>query len=281
MKKHNYNILPVAYGQYFNLYTLLAPKIAADKIFHFFCKVRKGRVLPQQAPYLDKAKHQLEHIAGHRIQSYRWPGHKATVLLVHGWESNTFRWRNLITKLKAAHFNIIAFDAPAHGYSSGEFLYVPLYEEVLHHLIKKYDPQHLIGHSVGGMTVLYNEFKNPNPNVKKIVTLGTPSELYSIMERFQNTLKLHKRVMRTLDKYMLNRFGLRIREFSVPAFAQSNTKKGLLFHDTLDPITPYHASVQIHNHWQGSTLISTEGLGHSMHQEEVNDQIVEFLEAQY
>jgi pimeloyl-ACP methyl ester carboxylesterase len=47
----------------------------------------------------------------------------------------------------------------------------------------------------------------------------------------------------------------------------------------LDTITPYHASVQLHENWKGSILISTEGLGHSMHQDDVNDQIVSFLEA--
>ncbi|MFT6934887.1 MAG: hypothetical protein ACJAUQ_001278, partial [Maribacter sp.] len=29
--------------------------------------------------------------------------------------------------------------------------------------------------------------------------------------------------------------------------------------------------------WKGSRLISTEGLGHSMHQDEVNEQIITFL----
>lgn len=278
MKEHLHKILPLVYGQYFNLYTLFAPRSAADHVFHVFCKVRKGKVLPQQAAYLDKAKYQVERIAGHQVQSYRWPGRKATVLLVHGWESNTFRWRNLIKKLKEADFNIIAFDAPAHGYSSGEYLYVPLYEEVLHHIVKKYNPKYLVGHSVGGMTVMYNEFKNPNPNVEKIITVGAPSEFHEIMMHFQSTLRFNNQVMRALDQYTWARFGLRIREFSVAKFAQSNTKKGLLFHDILDPITPYHASVQIHTHWKGSTLISTKGLGHSLHQEEVNHQIITFLD---
>ena len=279
MQKRRYNILPLVYGKYLNLYAFFAPKKAATKAFKVFSKVRKGKVTPQQAEYLNKAKHAIEYIVGHAVQVYRWPGPKATVVLVHGWESNSFRWRHLIEKLKAAEFNIIAFDAPSHGYSSGTFLHVPLYEAVLNHIVTTYHAKHLIGHSVGGTTVMYNTFKNPNPQIEKLITLAAPSELHEIMTHFQNLLRFNTRVMRALDAYVLNQFGFRIREFSVARFAQSNTKKGLLFHDTLDPITPYRASAQVHAHWKGSSVVSTEGLGHSMRHDEVNDQIIRFLHA--
>lgn len=279
MKKALKKIMPLAYGQYYNVYTLIAPKKAADSAFQLFTKVRKGRVKPEQAEFLDQAKFQVEDVAGHKIQSYHWPGNKETVLLVHGWESNTFRWRNLIKKLREADFNIIAFDAPSHGYSTGKHLYVPLYEEAVNHMVLKYNPKHLIGHSVGGMTIMYNQYKNPNPVVEKMITIGSPSEFHEIMQHFQNILKFNNRVMQQLDNYILDRFGFQIDEFSTSKFAQSISKKGLLFHDRYDAITPYHASVQVNENWEGSTLVSTEGLGHSMHQDDVNNQIITFLEA--
>ncbi len=279
MKKLINKIVPRAYGQYFNLYSLIAPQKVANNAFHVFCTVRKGRIKPEQAAYLDDFKLTVEDVAGHKIQSYRWPGNKETVLLVHGWESNTFRWRNLIKKLREADFNIIAFDAPSHGYSSGKHLYVPLYEQAVNHMVKKYNPKHLIGHSVGGMTIVYNQYKNPSSHVEKMVTIGSPSEFHEIMEHFQNILKFNNRVMKHLDDYVLNRFGFKINEFSTSKFAQSISKKGLLFHDKHDLITPYHASVAVNKNWKGSQLVSTEGLGHSMHQDDVNDQIISFLEA--
>ncbi len=213
----------------------------------------------------------------HAIQIYHWHGAGETVLLVHGWESNTFRWRNLIAKLKAADFNIMAFDAPGHGYSTGHKLHVPLYAKVLRNIIEKYRPTHLVSHSVGGMAVIYNENTNPSFSVEKIVTVASPSEFYEIMNHFQNLLKFNNRVMSALDDYVLDSFGFRIREFSTSEFVRTNTKKGLLFHDKLDKITPYHASQNVHANWDGSRLISTKGLGHSMHQDEINDTIIGFL----
>ncbi len=279
MKKILNKLIPLAYGQYYNTYVLIDPKKAAETAFHTFSTVRKGKIKPEQAKYLDGSKYALDEIAGHKIQSYHWPGNKETVLLVHGWESNTFRWRNLIKKLREVDFNIIAFDAPSHGYSSGKHLYVPLYEEVVNYMVKKYQPKHLVGHSMGGMTIVYNQYKNPSDSVEKIVTIGAPAEIQDFIVQYKDLLKLNNRVIRSLDQYILERFGFKIDQFSTANFARSISKKGLLFHDKHDNIAPYHASVAVNKNWKDSTLVSTEGLGHSMHQDDVNNQIVTFLEA--
>lgn len=270
--------IPKLYGALLNVFAYISPKKAAEKAFTIFTKVRKGRVLPHQKDYLDPVKHERIDVSGHSIQTYKWHGTKDTVLLIHGWESNTWRWHKLLEKLTAADFNVIAFDAPAHGYSSGKYLYVPLYAEILEVMIHTYVPDHLIGHSVGGMTILYNEFKNPNDTIEKIVTIGSPSEFHEIIEHFKNMLGLSNRVIDALEIYINERFGFTIKEFSSSKFASSNTKKGLLLHDRWDKITPYHASERVHAVWKESTFISTEGLGHSMHQEEVNKKIIAFLQ---
>lgn len=270
-------LIPYLFGFYFNMLELLSKKKVAKKAFNLFCTIRKGKVLPQQIDFLNTAKYELLNIAMHSIQTYHWPGTNDTILLIHGWESNSFRWRNLVEKLKEKDFNIIAFDAPAHGHSSGQRLNVPLYAEVLQHLIERHKPESLVGHSVGGMTILYNEHKNENVAVEKIVTVSSPSEFYELMEHYQKLLKLNNRVMNALDSYIFNRFGFHIREFSTSEYVKNNTTAGLLFHDRLDKITPYHASQKVHANWKNSKFISTKGFGHSMHQDEVNEQIIDFL----
>ncbi|ASV29328.1 alpha/beta fold hydrolase [Maribacter cobaltidurans] len=278
MKKMLNRLIPKFYGFLLNIYVLLSPQKAAEKAFKIFSKVRKGRVLPHQKTYLDPVRLERLEVSGHTIQTYKWPGVKDTVLLIHGWESNTWRWHKLLEKLTKADFNVIAFDAPAHGYSSGEHLYVPLYAEVLEKIITTFKPNHLIGHSVGGMTILYNEYKNPNKNIEKIVTIGSPSEFHEIIKHFQNLLGLSNRMINALEKYVIKRFGFTIKEFSSSSFVKENDKKGLLLHDRFDKITPYHASEKVHAVWAESKLISTEGLGHSMHQDEVNNEIIAFLQ---
>ncbi|MEH6747671.1 MAG: alpha/beta hydrolase [Maribacter arcticus] len=273
-------IITKLYGLYFNIFVWFVPNKIAHQAFEVFCTVRKGKVLPNQKQYLDDAKLDVINVAEHSIQLYGWPGNKETVLLVHGWESNTWRWHKLIEKLQKANYNIIAFDAPAHGYSTGKLWYAPLYAEALQAIILKYQPKTVVGHSVGGMTALYNEHKNPNVFIEKIVTVSSPSEFHEILTHYKNLLGFSNKVMTALEEYYYSRFGFTPKEFSSSRFVLTNSKKGLLFHDRLDKITPYHASVDVHKHWKGSELVSTEGFGHSMHQNEVNDKIIAFLEEQ-
>ena len=279
MKKLFSKIIPLAYGAYFNLCSHFSLKKTTKKAFYLFCTNRKGHVLPHQKDFLNSAKKEVLIVQNHNIQTYHWPGKGETILLVHGWESNTFRWRNLLKRLQEDDYNIIAFDAPSHGNSSGKYLYVPLYSEALQAVITKYNPKQLIGHSLGGMTILYNEYRNKNIEVEKIVTIGSPSEFQKLMSHYQNMLKFNNKILNALDNYIFERFGFYINEFSTSEYVKTNTKKGLVLHDRFDKIAPYKFSIKVPKNWKGSTLITTEGLGHSMHQEGDNKQIIDFLKS--
>ncbi len=278
MKKILAKIIPLVYGQWLNFLVLFNKEKTAKIAFDIFTTIRKGRVKPEQAAFLDDAKLSVEEVLGQHIQSYRWDGSKKTVLLLHGWESNTYRWRNLIKKLQEENFNIIAFDAPAHGNSTGKMLHVPLYANTLKHFIDTFEPQHIVAHSIGGMTILYHHYLFPESSVEKIVTIGSPCEFEAFMHQYQNILKFNKRVWKAMDERLKKWFGYHFHEFSSAHFVKDNTKKGLLFHDKQDAQVPFTASVRVHEHWKDSQLVLTEGLGHSMHQDKVNDQIISFLE---
>lgn len=279
MKDLVITIFAKAYGAYFNMLALFSKKLAGEKAFTLFSSPRKGNVLPLQATFLKKAEDIRIEVGGKQIQTYSWKGTEETVLLLHGWESNTFRWRNLIRFLSDANFTIVAFDAPAHGNSSGGIFNVPLYTECTHHIAKHFNPAYIIGHSVGGMTAVYHQYVYPHNSIQKIVTIGAPSEFYELMEHYQNIVGFNKRVLGSIDDYIQRHFGFGIRDFSSSKFVQKIKTDGLLIHDIEDPITPYHNSEKVHAKWKNSTLISTRGLGHSMHQDKVNHQIIDFLKS--
>jgi pimeloyl-ACP methyl ester carboxylesterase len=272
-------LLPIAYGCYFNLLSCVSPKRAAARAFKSFCKVRKGKVLPVQESFLQQAANGREQVMGHELQTYRWPGKGEAVLLVHGWESNSFRWLNLISHLKSEGYDIYAFDGPGHGYSTGKHLHVPLYAECVSHFVKKYKPKYLVGHSMGGITCLFALYRIPDEGVGKIVTIGAPSEFRGFLEYFRTLLNLNGRMMAALEHYVRERFGLGVSEFTSTRFAAALPQKGLLLHDKHDKVAPFRASEQVHAAWPGSTLVPTEGLGHSLHQDEVNKKIADFLKS--
>jgi len=273
-------ILALAYGTYFNFIAIFSKKKAAIKAFTLFCTPRKGKLLPHQKDYLNQFNKEVVSVVDHKIQTYHWKeSNGPTVLLCHGWESNAFRWRNLIEKLQAKGFHIISFDAPGHGASSGAHLHVPIYEACTSELIKKYQPKYVIGHSIGGLALLYSLYKSPQESVEKVVSLGAPSDLEDIMNNYQKLVGFNQRVLDGLDRYFQERFSFGMDEFSMAKLIKSVDKKGLIVHDLGDRIAPYQAAVAIHANWQNAQLITTEGLGHSLHQDQVNDQIISFLEA--
>lgn len=278
MKKLMARYMPIFIGKSLNVITLFSKRRGAKLGIDLFCKVRAGRVKPKQAPYLDAARYKTEQFSGHQIQTYHWPGEGPSVLLLHGWESNVFRWRNLIGYLQEAQFNIYAFDAPGHGYSSGDKLYAPLYADVARQVIEAYKPEHVIAHSMGGMAILYDHYVRPESELDKIVTIGSPCDFKEIMDQYQQTLRFNQRAYTAMDNYLKSWLGLHVDEFSSAIFVENNTKKGLLLHDVDDRQINVEASRKVHRHWKSSQLIETKGLGHSMHQEGVNQQIISFLQ---
>jgi len=268
-------------GVYFNAASYFAPKKIAEKAFTLFCTPRKGKVVKDQRAFLEDAKDTILEEGNIQIQTYRWKGLGPTILLMHGWESNSFRWRNLIPKLQKENYNIIAMDAPAHGYTNGSVLNLPLYSSCAQIVINNYHPTFVIGHSLGGMAILYNlfKYKADNSHIDKVVTLGSPSELTDFMRQYKIILGLSARMMRLQEEYFVKTFGLKFTDFSSSKFAKEITKKGLLIHDKLDKIAPFWSSQQVHENWKGSKLITTKGLGHSLHQDKVRDQIVDFLKS--
>lgn len=279
MKKILGIILPRLYGLYFNILALFSRKKAAESAFTLFCTPRKGKILPLQKEYLEAAEADTVEIGGMVLQTYRWKGDKETVMLLHGWESNSFRWRKLIGFLREAGFNIIAFDAPAHGKSSGEILNVPLYAECTEHMVRKFKPQYMVAHSVGGTTAIFHQYQYQSNGIEKLVTIGSPSELREIMDHYQHMLRFNNTVLDALDDYFKQHFGFGIDDFSTSRFASELKPKGLLIHDEMDMVAPVSSSERVHENWKNSQLIKTRGLGHSLHQDEVNKQIVHFLES--
>lgn len=278
MKKLLTRVLPKIIGAQINAISIWSKRAAARKAFLVFCTPRGGRIKEKQKAFLEQAIDQKIIVTNTvTVQTYLWTGKGPTILLIHGWESNTHRWHKLIEELQKKDYNIVAFDAPAHGNSTGKILNVPLYTKCVQAVSTTYKPLAHIGHSIGGLTTVYHYYKYQPEYIKKLIILGAASELSVIMEDYQGLLGMKNSVMRGLDLLIKERFGFAIDEFSGFAFAQNIAIPGLIIHDTYDKITPVAASRGIHENWKNSTYIETKGLGHSLYQNEVRQHILNYL----
>ncbi len=277
MKEKYKKYLPLILGKYIQFLFFFSKKKALNKAFILFCTPRKGKILPEQENFLEEAEDEIVLVDDLQIQTYRWSNLGETILMLHGWESNTHRWKNLIQKLHKKNYNVIAFDAPGHGNSSGKILNIPLYTTCVQKIVELYRPNHVLGHSVGGMTTIFHQYMYPSSEIEKLIVLAPPSELSRIMRTFQRTLNLTPKFMKALDQFFKDKFGYYFKEFSASDFAKKLTHKGLLIHDKHDDIAPYKEGHNISENWGGVQFITTENLGHSLAYDQVNEMILDFL----
>lgn len=273
-------LIPLVIGKLIQIKALFTPKSAIKQAFNLFCTPRKGRANKKHQDFFNTAVEEKFNTNNHQIQTYHWQGDGETIILLHGWESNSFRWQSLIEVLIKENYNIIAIDAPAQGNSSGKYLNVPLYTACVQDIIKIHKPSILIGHSLGGMTAIYNQLKYKNPCIEKIIALGPPSELSFFMKSFQMTLGFSDKFMKKMDDYLKARFGFYAREFSVAEFAKSITIGGLLILEKKDNLAPYKYSKRIADNWENCELFTVENIGHSLQSPIIDEKIVHYLKSE-
>lgn len=265
-------------GCYINLLGYISPKEATRLAYKFFTNPRAGRLTNGSLPdVLVEAKQEMLTHNGQLFQTYNWPGSGPTVLLVHGWESNASRWELLIGYLKKADANIVAIDAPAHGLSEGLVFTMPQYAEFIDVVVSKHRPDIIIGHSLGGAASLYYQATYQDNNVKKMVILGAPCDMDTLLANYKGILGLGNNTMNLLHAYFLKHHQLKTVDFTCSIFAKKINAKGLLAHDLEDDVVSYKEARKIAAAWPEADFVTTRGLGHSMHSKELYRKIYRFL----
>ena len=270
-------------GFYINLLGYFSPGGATSLAYRFFTHPRDGRLAEGKIPeILRESRQDIITHKGEVFQTYNWPGNGPTVLLVHGWESNASRWELMIGYLKKAGANIVALDAPAHGRSSGVEFTMPHYAELIDVVAQKYKPEILIGHSLGGATSVYYQSQYQNPYIKKMVILGAPCDMDSLLSNYKGMLGLNRRTMTFLQKHFMDRHSVDTSAFSCSNFVRTIKSRGFLAHDIEDEVVSYKEARKIAAAWPDAEFVTTRGLGHSMHAKALYEKIFEFLfEAQF
>ena len=271
------SLLPKIIGAILNSIGIFNSKLASRLALLVFSKPRKGKLSTNAHLFLDTAIKSTMYYLDLNIQIYQWKGPKETILLVHGWESNSSRWRNKIEKFHKEGYNIIAIDAPAHGGSGSDSFDAILYSEFINVVSQKFKPTVFIGHSVGAMSIIFFLHKKTYSDSNKIVLLGAPSTFTGIIERYKKMMGYSKKVGNGIDRYIKLTFGYPASYYSTANFIKNIDSHGLIFHDKRDPIIPYKDAIEIDLQFKNARLIPTKGLGHALKDNYISDEIIKFL----
>lgn len=264
-------------GKALNVTSFVSSKMATKKALSLFASPRKGRYNDEQKHIIESAFFEEITYNNMEIATYRWVGNGKTILLAHGWESNASRWEYILKDLIEQDYNIIALDAPAHGRSDGKQFNAVLYSEFIKEAVLKYQPEVLIGHSVGGMASVFSMHLHQLPSITKMVLLGAPAHFYGVFNRYKEMMGYNTKISKGLDKIVLERFGKPVSYFSTADFCKTIKAQGLVIHDKKDRIIPYEDGQLIANRYKNSEFITTTGFGHGLKDVSLTPKIIEFI----
>lgn len=277
MKKLLQKAIPKMYGFYFNILHLFSKEKSADLALRVFSIPRKGKILPHQKEFLSTARTQQIAFEDGLFTLYHWKGNGPTVLLNHGWESNSYRWKYLIEPLQKLDYNILSIDAPAHGASDGNLFTAVKYSRIIKDTIELYQPKIVIAHSVGAMATIFQESQSVHEFIEKFVFLGSPNRLEVIMRGYQSLTSFNNSVYNSLNNSLKSKFGFHIEEFCAANFAMAIKVPALVVHNPDDLIVPYKAMDEIAAAMPLATTYTSQTGGHSLYTQEVIDEVITFL----
>ncbi len=264
-------------GTYLDLLSNLIPKLSGKQAFYLFCIPFKAKLNKSQQAFLNGSTKKRLNVDGQEIQTYRWGEGPKILLLVHGWQSNTYRWKNYIEHFDKKEYTIIGFDAPGHGNSDGLICNVPLYEKALMAVVSHYGkPACIISHSIGAFSSLYFLYKNKYA-VDKLITMASPYSAIQFVEHFKRELKVNDKTIGLLNRYFEKYTGHPTSYFSIQQFAPSIRSKTLIIHDEEDQTTQVQNAIDLHGYIKASEYFPTKGFGHKLKSTVVIDKVSQFV----
>ena len=267
-------------GRYLNTLALVAPRHAGRLGLALFCRPFRGKITARQKQFLQSAGHFKFTHDKEIITGYTWGNGAKKILLLHGWQSHTYRWKPYVEQLIAQGYMVFAFDAPGHGLSTGSFLSVPFYSEVIEKMILRIgQPDAIVGHSIGGFAALFTLHRTPSLSSGKLVVMASPGEATEFFEFYKSALSLSQRSVDLTIKSFKELYNHGPEYFSAPQFASTITIPGLIIHDEDDKETSVNHSRQVHQQWSNSRLLITKGLGHNLKSAEIVKEVVQFIVA--
>lgn len=263
--------------------TVINKRKAAEEAFELFCTPMLDGPVKESAYFKngEKLEFLLENkkIRGHRFnhpQQHR-------VLILHGFSSYSYKFEQYIQPLINKGYEVLAFDAPAHGHSDGKTTNAMEYSEMIKKVIDLYGPiQGFISHSFGGLALCLALENLPTDENTKMVLIAPATETSTAIDGAFQMLQIDKEgsLRKAFDDVIYNVSGKPTEWFSVRR-ALKNIKANVLWiHDEDDIITPISDAIKAKDDMQPNVdFMITKGLGHNKiyRDEQVKNAIVNFL----
>lgn len=249
----------------FRFLSSISKRKAAEKAFRLFCtpQSRNRKKLP---PVFEKAERLKFPLEGSIVRGYRWnhPSPKK-LLILHGFESSVINFDRYVHPLVKKGYEVLAFDAPAHGRSSGHTINVITYKNMVKHIMQEFGPvQAFIAHSFGGLSLSLALEETEHNDTDKIVMIAPAAETTRAIDNFFRFLRLDNSLRVEFDDIIEKMGGHSPSWYSVSRAASSIKAQVLFLQDKEDDLTPLKdVTPLIEKKLPNFRFVISEGLGHS------------------
>lgn len=245
--------------------TFVSKRKAAEKAFDLFCTpfMKSRQRTPSIFTHAEKLQFKLN---GLRVNGFRWNHpRKQKALILHGFGSAAHKFHQYIAPLLQKGYEVVAFDAPAHGTSEGTRINAVQYCQMILEVIDAYGPfDSYLAHSFGGMALSLALEKTEHSDQTKIVFIAPATETTSAIDSAFHFLQLKDEMVRKeFDKIIFEQSGQPSEWFSIKRAIQNIRATILWIHDEDDDITPLRDALKVRDeHFANIEFIITKGLGH-------------------
>ncbi|HLZ90050.1 MAG TPA: alpha/beta fold hydrolase [Puia sp.] len=266
-----------------NILSLASPRKAAIKAFKLFCTPQQ-RVSKKGSAFFANGEPLAFRHAGHTVRGHRWlPAElpRKKVLIAHGFESASRNFETYIAALVAKGYEVVAFDAPAHGASGGRRILLTDYVSLLRTIEQNYGPFHsYMGHSLGGLALALFLENNPHNKVTRLALIAPAVDTTLAVGVFARLLQLSPEVVREMDDYVQETSGHHFAWYSLRRALHHISANILYLQDEEDRITPIKEALLVQQDKHPNVrFVFTKGLGHRKiyKDQETMERIVGFL----
>ena len=264
----------------FKLLTGISKKKAAEQAFILFSTPFLRSKRPGVPKNAEALTFKFNNLA---INGYRWNfPQKEKVLILHGFGSAAYKFEAYVAPLVKKGYEVLAFDAPAHGNSEGKTVNAVEYAQMIDKVIGLYGPiDRFVAHSFGGIALSLALEKIAHDPSTKIVFIAPATETSSAVDGAFAMLKINDAGVKKEFHDMIFRIsGRETAWFSIRRAIKNIRAEVLWIHDEEDDITPLSDALKVKedNH-SNINFVITKGLGHRKiyHDQEIKNQVISFL----
>ena len=240
---------------------------------------RHKKPLPKIFNEADKLQFTLR---GLTVTGWRWnhPANKK-IMIIHGFESSVTNFDRYIRPFIRKGYEVLAFDAPAHGRSGGRQITAPLYKEMIVAVNTRYGPvTSFMAHSFGGLAVCLALEEIQHTSNTRLALIAPATESTTAVDSFFRFLRIDMDVRKIFEKLILDAGSKPLEWYSIKRALKNINAKLLWIHDRDDDTTPLSdAQDLLYENPEQIFAVITEGLGHRRiyRDNKVTKAIVDFL----